>query len=109
MAILSVTPGNPITLGFFKAKFQFGDCKNVRYSRKFVISESGTSENLYKRSKFKLVSLKLNAALNGWYVFMNIMLLLLTAPVQLQYQIFGVILLETSARHLEDLTNHRLN
>ena len=35
-----------VTLGGFNAKFQFGHCQNVRYSRKFVISESGTSENL---------------------------------------------------------------
>ena len=35
-----------VTLGFFNKKFQFGGWENVRYSRKFVISESGTSENL---------------------------------------------------------------
>ena len=35
-----------VTLGFFNAKSQFGYCQNVHYSRKSVISESGTSENL---------------------------------------------------------------
>ena len=35
-----------VTLSFFKAKFQFGDCQNLRYSRKSIISESVTSENL---------------------------------------------------------------
>ena len=47
MAILSVTPGNPFTLGFFNAKFQYGDCQNVRYSRKSVTSENlCTLENI---------------------------------------------------------------
>ena len=32
--------------GLFNAKFQFGDCRNVRYARKSGISKSGTSENL---------------------------------------------------------------
>ena len=35
-----------VTLAIFSAKFQFGDFQNVRYTRKSVISESGTSENL---------------------------------------------------------------
>ena len=35
-----------LTLGFLNAKYQFGDCQSVRYSRKSIISESGTSENL---------------------------------------------------------------
>ena len=35
-----------VTLGFFNGKFQIGNFQNVRYSRKSVISESGTSENL---------------------------------------------------------------
>ena len=34
---------------FFNAKFQFDDSQNVRYSQKFGISESGTSENLCNR------------------------------------------------------------
>ena len=39
-------PGNPLLWTFFNGKFQFGDCKNVCYSQKSVISESGTSKNL---------------------------------------------------------------
>ena len=35
-----------VTLDFFNVKFQFGDCQNVRYFRKSIIAESGTSENL---------------------------------------------------------------
>ena len=35
-----------ITLGLFNGKFQFGNCQNVHYSRKSVISVSGTCENL---------------------------------------------------------------
>ena len=35
-----------VTLDFFNAKSQFGDCQNVCYSQEPVISESGTSENL---------------------------------------------------------------
>ena len=33
-----------VTLGFLNAKFLFGNWANVRYSRKSVISESGTSD-----------------------------------------------------------------
>ena len=43
---ISVLSRKSVTLGFLKAKSQFGDCQNVRYSRKSGISESGTSENL---------------------------------------------------------------
>ena len=46
MAVLSVIPLKSVTLDFFNAKSQFEDCQNVSYSRKSVISESGTSENL---------------------------------------------------------------
>ena len=47
MAILSVIPGNPLLWTFFNEKFQFGDCKNVNYFRKSVVSESGTFESLF--------------------------------------------------------------
>ena len=50
-----------VTLDIFNVKFQFGDCQNVRYSRKkSVISESGTSENL--------CSINFLAALCKWYL-----------------------------------------
>ena len=42
-----------VTLDFFHAKFQFGDCQKVRYSRKSVISESGTPENLCILGSFR--------------------------------------------------------
>ena len=35
-----------VTSDFINAKYQFGDCQNVRYSGKSIISESGSSENL---------------------------------------------------------------
>ena len=38
-----------VTLDILNVKFHFGDCRNERYSRKSVISESGTSENLCNR------------------------------------------------------------
>ena len=40
MAIVFVTPENNLLWDFFDGKFQFGDCKNVRYSRKSVTSEN---------------------------------------------------------------------
>ena len=42
-----------VTLGFLNAKFQFGDCQCVCYSRKYVISEAGTSENLCNYEKYQ--------------------------------------------------------
>ena len=35
-----------VSLDFLNAKSKFDDCRNVLYSRKSIISEFGTSENL---------------------------------------------------------------
>ena len=49
MSILSVTPGNPLLWTCLMENINLGIAKNVRYSRKSVISESGTPENICTR------------------------------------------------------------
>ena len=67
IAILSVIPGNPLLWTFLMENFNL-EIANVRYSRKSVISESGTSENLcivlYVQESLNLTNLDLTKSLD---------------------------------------------